>query len=321
MVRRVELRVVREKPRDRSSFRDLCGFLDVSIVVDDGSYLHVGAGREVFEADVEKLKELYVKRGIIDISLLRGTEYQDFASTSRGVVIPGSSVKGNVRAKLELSFHNFQGSVRSCFIKAGIIRGISIGTSGWRHQRVWSETVFEDRGFPCDFTRIGSVCLLCDLFGTSGLKGLIDFSDFVCPDVKLEALNLPYGIKVRAAPPGTTFNGRIDFTNLKDYELGLLLLGMGIMNSRIGRSVILGRFKYRSLIGGKRFGRVRYRINGLMLNRFSTELSVGSLHIRPETTILDEGIDELCKLLVDSSSEHFKNEIKIVDEVGILDGL
>lgn len=326
MMRRAELRVVREKPRDRSSFRDLCGSINVSIIVDVNSYLHVGTGKETFKVDVKKLKELYVKRGIIDASLLKialaTTDYQCFASTSKGIVIPGSSVKGNVRARLELSFHGFQGNVRSCFIKSGIVRGTPIGASGWRHQKVWSETIFENRGFPCDFTRIDSVCLLCDLFGTFGLKSLIDFSDFIgSNNVKLEALDLPYGIKVYAAAPGSTFNGRIDFMSLRDYELGLLLLGMGVMDNRIGRSVILGRFKYRSSIGGRKFGRVKYRIDRLTLNKFSSELSIGSLQIMPETAISDEKIDELCKLLVDSSLKRFENEVKMVNEVEALDRL
>lgn len=320
-MQQIRLKVLRNNPRDRSTYRDLCGLIDVSIITDN-SYLHVGSGRERFEVNLNKLKEIYTKRKYIDINTIKELQlkagYSDFVSTSKGIVIPGSSVKGNIRARLELSFHGFNGSVRSCFLRASHIVRANKGESGWRHQKVWSETVFEDRGFPCDYTKNNNVCLICDLFGTSGLKSLIGFSDFIGLNVKLEALDLP---KVYAAAPSSEFNGKISFMNLKDYELGLILLGMGIVNSSIGRSVTLGRFKYKGLISDKKFGRIKYKINKIILNRFSSKLIINYLTFNPGSSIESEDLNTLCKELVNLSLKHFENEFKIVDEVSILDKL
>ncbi|MCS7369530.1 MAG: RAMP superfamily CRISPR-associated protein [archaeon GBS-70-058] len=323
-MQQARLNVLRSSPRDRGVYRDLCGLMDVSLFPDN-SYLHVGSGREVFEVDLKRLKEVYGRRRRIDESVIRElrlkTGYSEFASTAMGVVIPGSTVKGNVRARLELSFHGFNGKVRSCFLRASRIVKVEKGGSGWRHQRVWSETVFEDRGPPCDYTRMDNVCLICDLFGTAGLKSLIEFSDFIGSNVKLEALDLPYGMKVYAAPPGSEFNGEISFMNLKDYELGLLLLGMGVMNGSFGRSVILGRFKYRGLMDNKKFGIVKYKVNRISLNRYSSKLVINDLTINPGDHIEGEKLDTLCKVLANLSLKHFENEFRIVDEVEILEKL
>lgn len=324
-MQRIELKVLRSKPRDRGRYMDLSGSIDVKLIVDANSYLHVGTGREKFSVDVNKVKSLYAKVKTIDerflkqITLVR--DYQEFASLISGVILPGSSIKGNVRARLELSFHGFKGNVRSCFIRAGAIMEAPVGVSGWRHQKLWEDVVFEDRGRPCDLTKVGEVCLICDIFGTSGLKSLVNFSDFVGLNVKLEYLDLPYDIKVEAAPPNSTFNGRIDFMNLKDYELGLLLIGMGITDRRIGRTVLLGRFKYRSLMGDKKFGRVRFVVDKIKLNHFSTKLTLGPICLNPGETVVGEGLDGICKSLVGLSLEKFKDEIKIVDEVGKIDEL
>jgi CRISPR-associated protein Csa1 len=195
------------------------------------------------------------------------------------------------------------------------------GESGWRHQRVWGETILEDRGFPCDYTKMDSVCLICDLFGTAGLKSLIEFSDFIGLNVRLEALDLPYGMKVYAAPQGSEFSGEISFMNLKDYELGLLLLGMGIVNGSTGRSVILGRFKYRGLMDNKKFGRVKYKINKINLSKFSDKLTIGNLTINPGSSIEGEKLNTICRELANLSLKYFQNELRIVDEVGILEKL
>jgi CRISPR/Cas system CSM-associated protein Csm3 (group 7 of RAMP superfamily) len=324
-MQQIRLNVLRSKPRQRDTYRDLCGSMYVSIIADN-SYLHVGSGREKFEVDLKKLKDIYARRKRIDVSVLKELQlkigYSEFASTTMGTVIPGSSVKGNVRARLELSFHGFNGNVRSCFLKASRLTKLAgEGESGWRHQRVWGETILEDRGFPCDYTKMDNVCLICDLFGTAGLKSLIEFSDFIGLNVRLEALDLPYGMKVYAALQGSEFSGEISFINLKDYELGLLLLGMGIVNDSTGRSVILGRFKYRKLMDDKKFGRVKYKINKINLSKFSDKLAIGNLTINPGSSIEGEKLNTICRELANLSLKHFQNELRIVDEVEILEKL
>lgn len=325
-MQQVELKVLKSKPRDRSRYMDLSGLINARLIVDSDSYLHVGTGKEKFNVDVSKVKNLYAKMKSIDerflrqVPLIRG--YQEFASLASGIVIlPGSSIKGNVRARLELSFHGFQGNVRSCFTKAGVIMEAPMGVTGWRHQKVWGSVIFENRREKCDFTKDDNICLICDIFGTSGLKSLVNFSDFIGFNIKLEYLDLPYGIKVEAVPPNSAFSGVIDFMNLKDYELGLLLLGMRVIDGRVGRRAILGRFKYRSLMGDKKFGRVRFVIDEIKLSNFSSKLTVGPIHLNPEETATGEKLDKLCKSLAELSYGKFKDEIEIVEEVEKIDKL
>lgn len=325
----VSLRVVRDNPRLRDSYIDLCGYLDASIIVDSNklSFLHIGSGKEFFEVNINELKEVYSKVKHIDASFLNKIKikkgYDEFASRAKKIIIPGSSIKGNVRSRIELSFKGYNGIVRSCFINAGrpIAKEPMKGFFGWRHYRIWKEVLSENRGVPCNFTEMNKVCLVCDLFGTSGLKSLIDFDDFECVNANIEYLDLPFGIKVQAVSAGSEFKGRIYFKNLKEYELGLLLLGMGIKDSFEGRSVILGRFKYRSKMDSFKFGRVKYRLNELKLSKYSRLLSIDNIVLQPNKSIKGDQLSKLCKLLTDSALKKFENEFKIIDEVKILDEL
>ncbi|MEM2178319.1 MAG: RAMP superfamily CRISPR-associated protein [Candidatus Methanomethylicaceae archaeon] len=325
----ISLKVARDDPRPRDSYTDLCGYLDASIIVDSDklSFLHIGSGKEIFEVNINELKELYSKFKRVDESFLNKIkvkkEYDKFISTAKNIIIPGSSIKGNIRSRIELSFRGYNGIVKSCFINAGkpITKEPIEGTTGWRHYRIWKEVLSEDRGGPCNFTVMNKVCLLCDLFGTSGLKSLIDFNDFECVNAKIEYLDLPFDIKVQAISAGSEFKGRIYFRNLKEYELGLLLLGMGIKDSFEGRRVILGRFKYRSIMNSFKFGRVKYRLNELELSKYSRPLSIDNITLQPNTSIKGDLLNKLCKLLTDFTLKKFENEFRIIDEVKILDEL
>ncbi|MBS7612359.1 hypothetical protein KEJ27_09225 [Candidatus Bathyarchaeota archaeon] len=323
------LRVVRSSPRLRNSYTDLCGYLDVSVIVDGDSlsFFHIGSGRKFFKPNIDELKKAYLKLGCIHESLIDRIkiekDYDEFASTTKGIVIPGSSIKGNVRSRIELSFKGYEGTVDSCFINAGkpLIGELTKGTSGWRHYRIWGEVLFEDRGVPCNFTVMDEVCLVCDLFGTYGLKSLIDFSDFECVNASIKHLDLPFGISVQAVPAGSEFRGRIDFKNLKDYELGLLLLGMGIEGSHEGRRTILGRFKYRGTLDSFKFGKVRYRVNELKLSQYSKTLSSGGIDLQPDSSAKGDLLSRLCKSLTDLTLKKFQNRFRIINEVEILDRL
>ena len=325
----IGLRVIRNKPRPRDSYTSLCGYLDVSIVVDGDklSFLHVGSGKEFFKVDINELKEAYSKVGRINGSFINRIKiekgYDEFASTSKGLVIPGSSIKGNIRSRIELSFKGYEGTVDSCFINAGkpLIRELMKGTFGWRHYKVWKEVLSEDRGVSCNFTSMDKICLVCDLFGAPGLKSLIEFNDFECTTGNIKYLDLPLGIKVQAVGAGSEFRGKIYFKNIEDYELGLLLLGMGIKDSCEGRNVILGRFKYRSKVNSFKFGRVKYRVNELKLSNYSKTLSMGDINLQPNFSIKGDLLNNVCSSLTDLTLKRFENRFRIVDEVGILNEL
>ncbi|MEM1550490.1 MAG: RAMP superfamily CRISPR-associated protein [Nitrososphaerota archaeon] len=320
MLKRVN--VLRREPRDRGKFEGLCGIIYTTLLSE--SYIHVGSSPTLFTIDEDLLTKL-IRSGRRDIrGLLQAAKFMEVAQFNVGggwPVIPGSSVKGNIRSRLELSFRPRDGYVRSCFIRAGkpLIKVPSKGVRGWRHFKIWGSILFEERGPPCDLTKMDKVCLICDLFGTTGLKSLIDFTEFVgegyAKDM-LEQLSLEYGIKLVAAKPGSKFNGRILFHNLSPGELGLLLIGM-----RIGRSVLLGRLKYRHRISGTTFGKAKYDVKAIEFLKESQDLEINGLMVRGGERIEGAGLAKVIEGLKSLANEEFKGEIVEIDEVAIIEQL
>ena len=247
------------------------------------------------------------------------TLYTGFITIGGRPVIPGSSIKGNVRARLELSFRARNGRVRACFARATPPLRVKPkrGEHGWRHYAVWGNVLNEDRGLPCDLTRNSKVCMLCDLFGAAGLRGLICFGDFVGDNVSLERLDLEHGMKILAAKPGSKFKGKITFMNLKPEELGLLLFGMGITNSRTGRKLLLGRLKYRHKVDDLEFGVITYSVDSLEISHLSERL----FDFGPGERISGDELDSLVKRLIEEAKRaySFGQELQLIDEVGIIE--
>ena len=331
------VRVARDKPRPRDKLEGLAGRLDVSLracsrdlgdTVD--SYLHVGTGALSLVVDEAWLRQRAAAakaRGQLErlVSELSGRiqlDYMQFASVGGGPVIPGGSVKGNVRSRLELSFVPKDGSVRCCLIRATKepLEPPPPGEHGWRHFRIWARALEFEREPNCDYTseEEGQVCLCCDLFGTAGLQGLVEFSEFSAERVSIERVNLPTGEKLEAAKPGSTFAGRVAFKNLRAWELGLLLYGMGLRDSRLGRPVLFGKAKYRrypELV----FGVVRYELKGLRLAPFSQPLEAGGVRVEPGSGVEGETLDRLVRALVEAARAELDGELLDVDEVGELE--
>ncbi|MEN3047877.1 MAG: RAMP superfamily CRISPR-associated protein [Candidatus Caldarchaeales archaeon] len=281
------------------------------------SYLHVGAGVPRLEVttDLTAFMKEVERRGLIEVARTRWREIigaeEKIAMPEVGgrIVIPGSSVKGNVRARMELSFvPKKDGTVRSCFSVS------RTGPFSDAHVRIWSRALAAERGRNCVY-REGervNVCLLCDLFGAQGLASLVEFSDLVGEGVKAELVSEEFGTKLAVAPPGSTFRGEIAFKNLRESELGLILLtGLAVGKDGVGRSVLFGRLKYRGTFGGRTFGRVRYQVESLRLSRFSRPLQ----DLRPGEEAKGGELGGLIERLLESAEREFGDEIHLVDEV------
>ncbi|MEM4689062.1 MAG: RAMP superfamily CRISPR-associated protein [Thermofilaceae archaeon] len=332
------LSVVRRKPKDRSRLEGLAGRLQLALracsrrVGDEvDSYLYVGSGflrLAIEERLLAKARQARVRREleavVAELSKAISLDHQPFSATARGLVVPASSVKGNVRSRLELSFARGREGFRSCFIRAsGAGRPPARGQQGWRHYRIWEESLREERGSPCDCTggwEECEVCLLCDLFGTAGLQGLVSFSDFVGERVETERLNLPTGEKLEAVKPGSVFKGSVTFRSLEPVELGLLLYGMGLRDSRVGKPVLLGKLKYRRDLPHV-FGVVRYELQKLELAPFSQPLKVDGLEIPPGGGAEGEVLGRLVAGLVKLVRTTYGGELLDVDEVGAVERL
>ncbi|MEM1689752.1 MAG: RAMP superfamily CRISPR-associated protein [Candidatus Hadarchaeales archaeon] len=297
--------VIQEQPRTRGRFTGLCGDLQVSIEVVSG--LHVGSGQLPIKVDEEKLAQT--------IEL----DYWSFPLVNERAVIPGSSVKGNVRARLELSFKEKDGWFRSCFTETGRFQKGPSKDGSWRHFKIWEPSVKQNRivpregkGSQCDFVKGKQerVCLLCDLFGTTGLIGLLEFSDFILSEGRLSPQKFKYGLKLLVAEIGSVFTGKVWFMNLKPEELGLVLWGMGLRDGRIGRGVLMGRLKYVGPIG-----KVRYRLDTFKLSQFSEQLKLDSVEIKAGDEV--QADDQLAKELVELARRTYGGELEDIDEVSL----
>jgi CRISPR/Cas system CSM-associated protein Csm3 (group 7 of RAMP superfamily) len=338
--------VLRNEPRSRDKLDGLTGRIHIRLracsrslgdLID--SYLHVGTGalrlvvdenelrrratraknRREFEQLVQELKES-IQLDYAQFVLLKEERAKEIPA------VPGSSVKGNVRSRLELSFVPKDGKIRCCLIRStnSPLQPPPPGQHGWRHFRIWQRSLefSRDGDEPCDYTgeETAGVCLLCDLFGTAGLAGLIEFSDLVGTGVNLVRVDLPTGEKLLAAPPGSAFEGTVTFRILKPEELGLLLYGMGMRDSRLGRPVLLGKSKYRRYPRHV-FGVVRYEVAALELAPVSQPLEAEALRVQPGSKLEGPALDGVVRALVAKARSAFDGELLDVDEVGELERL
>jgi len=308
--------VIRNRPRDRGVFEGLVGILN--ILIETLTPLHITSPQMPLKVDEEHLRRVLERYGGINESSVEEVcfeeHYTPFLTSAGRPTIPGSSVKGNVRARLELSFRAVDGRVRSCFLMAGrLTRPPSRGRHGWRHHKLWGDVLMEERK-PCNFLREGRVCLICDLFGAPGLKSLIDFSDFVGEEIELQPMELGMGVRILAAPRGSSFRGKITFRNLKPHELGLLLLGMGLKEGRVGGPRLLGRFKYRTHLG-----RVRYVVEALTLSRYSTPLRFPSIEVGAGEEIVRKEINPIVEALTREAMREYGEELTLIEEAEVVE--
>lgn len=295
------------------------------MIIETLSYLHVGSAEKRLKVSEDEVRQILNSRKQIDDGSIAEIKFEEkhlgFPITAGSPSIPASSIKGNIRSRIELSLTSKDGKSRSCFIRASPPMPMpKVGQHGWRHYEIWREVLAEDRRM-CDHTDNRPVCLICDLFGTNGLSALINFSDFYGKGVNPEPLDLEYDNKVIAAPPHSRFCGSIDFFNLKPHELGLLFIGMGLKDSSRGRVVLLGRFKYRKSIANYKFGRICFQLENLKLSEFSKPIEVGSLMLHPGETINGKKLNDFVGMLFGEAMNFFREEIKIRDEVTVIEGL
>ncbi|MGC9069170.1 MAG: RAMP superfamily CRISPR-associated protein [Thermoprotei archaeon] len=277
MSRRNILVKVRGKkaPTDRSSISE--GRLNFKLKfegkVDDSSYVFTGSKVSKLQAyselmrNVEGAIESILRSNIDEYKFIKiiGESLKDkYVGTSQYKIsgkygIPGSAIKGSVRANLEFRFKPFQIGADyysySCYI---VEDEIFQGSFAVRHVDLWGEEV----SFMREHCGIDAVCILCDMFGTSGLSSRTHFSDAIM--VSGNVHNISGGWEVINS--GSKFNFDVIAMNYNYAELGLLLLGFNIFGKiESEEPLLLGKWKYRySKIGesfhGKYFGMMRFKL-------------------------------------------------------------
>lgn len=275
------MRVYREKASDRIFFGSVHGILKLEVISE--SYLFVGSGKISFKIDENIVKsiesaarESYENflRKIEIVSSKISFDYKGLTYIGGRPAIPGSSVKGAVRSRLELLFHGINNIVPSCFIvqTRPPRNKPARGTHGWRHYEIWGDVIFEPRdtcnATKAEYFRDIKVCPVCNMFGTSGLSSRVFFDDFYTGDENIEVLRMDFDDSVEAIKPGSVFNGSI-LVDLNPDEVGLLSIGMNLLN---GKPILIGYSKYRK----------RRKNNDL------TPIALGRIVFRPVELILSQ---------------------------------
>ncbi len=310
------LRVRREAFTGRDVVGRLTGRAEFRVVVADSSYLHIGSGDFTVKIgeDEELAKIVHGSRSLEEVLRYANQRVVSAGQLCMGLVkysgvpcIPGSSIKGMVRSRLELINEPIGNTVDSCFrvvSTAPMTKRPSQGVHGWRHAWIWWDAPSQDRGLPCNPLSTGdySVCKLCDIFGAPGISSRVFFGNACAKgDVRTVTKVLDHDECLELVPPGTVFSGEFSFINLSPEELGLVLIGMGAGSKGVFKDVLMGKSKYRvrRLAGGREIelGRVRYELVSLVLTsrlkrnlpRFFKEkcLSKGHMMICNEATIKD----------------------------------
>ncbi len=194
------------------------------------------------EKHVERLEDIKKRR-----------ERNLFPKINDKYVIPGSTLKGAIRSRIEYKLAQKDNKSPSCYI----IEDNFYPQYAANHRKFWGKDVVISKP-PCDIRKDNKVCIVCDMFGSPSLSSLVSFSDAYMSSGRIEKLN---DLGYEAAAPGSTFDLKITCFNFDEVRLGLLLLGLEIYSNS---PIIIGMFKYRY---NKKFGRF-YKDKNIGMLRF-----------------------------------------------------
>lgn len=190
-----------------------------------------GIEKKIIDQPVDKLFEL--------INLIESTDIDEHFRIKDKLSIPGSTLKGTLRSRLELSFIT-RDFIPSCFITRS---GGPIRSAGWRHLKAYA---YNNNDIPerqqCRDPK--RVCFVCNIFGTMGLKSKLSISDAILESGSRTLMDL----KVRQGfsheeviIPGSIFKFDIYFENMSEVELGALFYIMNLSNEK---PILIGSHRY-----------------------------------------------------------------------------
>ncbi|MEM3569833.1 MAG: RAMP superfamily CRISPR-associated protein [Thermoproteota archaeon] len=270
MSRGIEVRVERSNftPRDEVTENRFNILLEFEVSVPSNSYVFIGGMTrglgswlsslqskiEQHARGLKPVDENTIMRefgGLFEMQRLRGVT--EFLKYGQNYAIPGSSLKGAIRSRVEYKFKLFQVGAEyrsySCYVAQN--PWPSSPTSP--HVKFWGEDVIYTR--PTCFPP--QVCAVCDLFGCPSLSSRVHFTDALMTAGQVQYVN---ELRREAALPGSKFKTSVHLMNSDFSDLGLLFLGMEHFTSS---PILIGAFKYRF---NEKLGRERLR------NRYSTGL-------------------------------------------------
>ena len=234
------------------NLKGLDGVIELEMVV-ESEYLHVSQRKDVrLIKSISNVGELVEKALKGEWPNVEGYFSREaFLLNRQGdkVVIPGSTIKGLVRSRLELSIPG------SCYIVSK-----PSTSSSEVYKRIFHPARKESDKF--DPEKYPEVCPVCNLLGNSGLASRVSFSDFVMTSGEVKYVTV-FGAEYEVVTKGSRFSGKVVYKSIKsEDELGMLLYGFGFRQDGSSKTLLLGRFKF----SDKRFGRVRFFVKNLNLD-------------------------------------------------------
>ncbi len=162
---------------------------------------------------------------------------KSFPSRKGKYFIPGSSIKGAVRSRVEYKFKPFEISGKlysySCYSVESLFFDKARAVN---HLKFWGEETRYMRSGVC---RSPNVCIVCDLFGSPNLASRVYFSDAYMVSGNTEKLIELEGIE--AVKPGSKFKLSVNCLNMSLLDLSILFLGFELYS---GSPILIGSFKY-----------------------------------------------------------------------------
>lgn len=312
--RRVDV-VVRRQPTDRTTVKGVSARFRVRVTV-VSDYLFIGSGRMLVDRKaLERIAKQLANIDSVDqllrfASSLRGFgRVKEFYHTGGRPAIPGSSLKGAARSRIELGSAGKR--VPSTFLyDTGVLQSLPrVGQHGWRHARIWCESVFEERLRGSGYT------VLEDVMGVAGrgiesLGSRVYFGTLLlASDHEPEIVSLDHGETLQAMPRGSVFEGEILVHNLELDELGLVFYGLAQdkpLYCNREPLMLLGASKYRC--------RTRAR-NGKPVEFGVVRVDVVDVMYAPWSRVSGLSVRELVEKALEASFNSYGLR-KCFDEVG-----
>lgn len=263
----------------RSALQGVTGVIVFSLKLLDG--VHVGSGElNLIVRDLNAVKrfsrEILAKKNIERV----GAEIVNlisiglkFVKLGTKLCIPGSTLKGVVRTRLELiAGKRGSGDTSSaCLTFAGppLTKLPTPGSQGWRHARIWGRAVSIDREAESYLEEefVSELCPICNLFGAPGVASRTLFSNACCDNCSTHVCTVSeYNMRLEILSPGTVLKGSIALRGVVVEELGLLLIGMGFDGNNF-KPILIGRLKY----AGEGMGRALLSLEKLIVAIYSVD--------------------------------------------------
>ncbi len=220
-------------------------------------YLHFSGVEDysVTHVDAQRIIDEFLRGGDPRELLGKVRRVMKLPRDKRGVVIPGNTIRGMARSRLEL-----------------LLRSADYPATQYRvrgDQRAGPSATYMNL-FKPRFKPQKAISCVKDLFGEATRKdgneearaSRVMFSDFVLPSaeaekyVSLEEKSLPRGmpIEIEVAKKGAIFEGFMLGDGLSKFEIGMLAFALGYAGRGQWKVRLLGMYKY----SDKQYGRVRF---------------------------------------------------------------